>query len=51
MEVNKFNKLLETTELEKIIRMHYSLKISLTSKQLDKILNLKNKKENENWKN
>ena len=51
MAVKEFNELLKTTDLQKIIQMHYSLKISLTSKQLDKVLNLKNKKENENWKN
>lgn len=51
MAVKEFNELLKTTDLQRIIYMHCNLKITLTDKQLDKILNLKNKKEASNWKN
>ena len=51
MAVKEFNELLKTTDLQKIIYMHCNLKINLTDKQLDKILDLKKKKEAENWKN
>lgn len=51
MVVKEFKKLIETTDLQKIIYMHCNLKITLTDKQLDKVLSLKKKKEAECWKN
>lgn len=51
MVVKEFKKLIETTDLQKIIYMHCNWKINLTDKQLDKVLNLKKKKEAEIWKN
>lgn len=50
MAVKEFKELLKTTDLQKIIYMHCNLKINLTDKQLDKVLNLKKKKEAEIWR-
>lgn len=50
MAVKEFNELLKTTDLQKIIYMHCNLKINLTDKQLSKVLDLKKKKEAEQWK-
>lgn len=47
----KLKKLIETTDLQKIIYMHCHLEIDLTDKQLDRILKLKRRKEGELWKN
>ena len=49
MKINEFKKLIETTDLQKIIYMHCFEKITLTDKQLDKILKLKKLKETELW--
>lgn len=51
MAVKEFNELLKTTDLQEIIYMHCFEKITLTDKQLDKVLSLKKKKEAECWKN
>lgn len=51
MAVKEFYKLLKEKDLQEIIYMHCFEKITLTDKQLDKILDLKKKKEAENWKN
>lgn len=51
METKKFNELLKTTNIEKIIRMHYSLKITLSEKQIEKVLKMKSEKEKRSWKN
>lgn len=50
MAVKEFNELLKTTDLQKIIYMHCNLKITLTDKQLNKVLSLKKKKEAEIWR-
>ena len=51
MAVKEFYKLIKEKDLQEIIYMHCNLKINLTDKQLDKILDLKKKKEAEHWKN
>ena len=51
MAVKEFYKLLKEKDLQEIIYMHCFEKITLTEKQLDKVLKLKKKKEAENWKN
>lgn len=51
MVVKEFYKLIKEKDLQDIIYMHCRNEITLTEKQLDKILNLKKKKEAENWKN
>lgn len=50
MSYKKFKELIETTDLQKIIYMHCNLKITLTDRQLDKVLKLKRRKEGELWK-
>lgn len=51
MAVKEFYKLLKEKGLQDIIYMHCRNEITLTDKQLDKILKLKSQKEAENWKN
>jgi len=43
MKNKEFNKLLKTEKPKKIIYMHCFEKIYLTGKQLDKVIDLKNK--------
>ena len=50
MSTKDFSKLLKSANLQKIVYMHCNLKINLTDKQLDKVLDLKKKKEAEQWK-
>lgn len=50
MSTNKFKKLINTENYQKIIGLYTHLKINLTDKQLDRVLKLKNKKEGEQWK-
>lgn len=45
MDKIKFEKLIGTEEPKKIIRMHYNRLINLDSRQLDKVIKLKNKNE------
>lgn len=46
MKIVEFKKLIEKEEPKKIIAMHYTSRVYLTDKQLDIVLNLKDKKEN-----
>ena len=50
MKIADFNKLIKTKSLQDIIYKHCRCEITLTDKQLDKILKLKKKKEAEGWK-
>ena len=50
MSTSKFKELLDTGDYRKIIGLHTHWKINLTNKQLDKVLQLKNKKEGEQWR-
>lgn len=50
MNAKEFKKLLKEKEPKRIIGMYCHLQISLTSRQVDRVLKLKNKKEGELWK-
>lgn len=50
MSTNKFKKLIDTEDYQRIIGLYTHLKINLTNKQLDRVIKLKNKKEQELWK-
>ena len=50
MSTNKFKKLLDTKDYQKIIGLYTHLKINLTDRQLDRVLKLKTKKEGEQWR-
>lgn len=50
MSTKKFKELIETENYQRIIGLYTHLKINLTNKQLDHVINLKNKKEQELWK-
>ena len=50
MSTNKFKKLLDTKDYQKIIGLYTHLKINLTDRQLNRVLKLKTKKEGEQWK-
>lgn len=44
MKVNEFKKLLKKDNPQHILYLHTMLKITLTNKQIDEVLSLKNKK-------
>lgn len=48
MKANLFKKLLKTDNPKHIIYLHCNLKINLTSKQLENVIELKNKKRRRN---
>ena len=50
MKVIEFNQLIKSKKLQDIIYMHCRNEITLTNKQLDKLLTLKKIKETELWK-
>lgn len=50
MSTNKFKKLIDTKDYQKIIGLYTHLKINLTDRQLDRVLKLKKEKEVEVWK-
>lgn len=50
MSTNKFKKLIDTKDYQKIIGLYTHLKINLTDKQLDRVLKLKKEKEGESWR-
>ena len=50
MSTNKFKKLINTENYQKIIGLYTHLKINLTNRQLDRVLKLKKEKEGEVWK-
>lgn len=50
MSTKKFKELIETENYQRIIGLYTHLKINLTNKQLDRVIKLKNKKEQELWK-
>lgn len=50
MSTNKFKKLIDTKDYQKIIGLHTHLKINLTDRQLDRVLKLKKEKEGELWR-
>lgn len=51
MQAKKFKELIAKEDFQKIVYMHCNLKINLTSRQLDKVLKLKNKEKGKLWKN
>lgn len=50
MTTEAFKNLIKEKDLQKIIYMHCRNEITLTAKQLDKILKLKKEKEAKHWK-
>lgn len=50
MSTKKFKELIETENYQRIIGLYTHLKINLTNKQLDRVIKLKNKKEQKLWK-
>ena len=50
MSTNKFKKLIDTEDYQKIIGLYTHLKINLTDRQLNRVLKLKKEKEGEVWK-
>lgn len=42
MRVKEFNKIIKNKKPEEIIRMYYECEISLTNKQLNKVIEIKN---------
>lgn len=50
MSTNKFKKLIDTEDYQKIIGLYTHLKINLTDRQLDRVLKLKKEKEGEVWR-
>lgn len=50
MSTNKFKKLLDTENYQRIIGLYTHLKINLTDRQLDRVLKLKKEKEGELWR-
>ena len=50
MSTNKFKKLIDTKDYQRIIGLYTHLKINLTDRQLDRVLKLKSKKEGEQWR-
>ena len=50
MSTNKFKKLIDTEDYQKIIGLYTHLKINLTDRQLDRVLKLKKEKEGELWR-
>lgn len=50
MSTSKFKRLIETENYQRIIGLYTHLKINLTNKQLDRVIKLKNKKEQKLWK-
>lgn len=42
MRVKEFNKMIKSKKPEEIIRMYYEYEISLTNKQLNKVIEIKN---------
>ena len=49
MSTNKFKKLINTENYQRIIGLYTHLKINLTDRQLDRVLKLKKEKEGELW--
>lgn len=50
MSTNKFKKLIDTEDYQRIIGLYTHLKINLTDRQLDRVLKLKKEKEGELWR-
>lgn len=50
MSTNKFKKLIDIKDYQKIIGLYTHLKINLTDRQLDRVLKLKKEKEGELWR-
>lgn len=50
MSTSKFKRLIATEDYQRIIGLYTHLKINLTNKQLDRVIKLKNKKEQKLWK-
>ena len=50
MSTNKFKKLIDTKDYQKIICLYTHLKINLTDRQLNRVLKLKKEKEGELWR-
>lgn len=50
MSTNKFKKLINTENYQRIIGLYTHLKINLTDRQLNQVLKLKKEKEGEVWK-
>lgn len=50
MSTNKFKKLIDTKDYQKIIGLYTHFKINLTDRQLDRVLKLKKEKEGESWR-
>lgn len=50
MRADKFKELIENEKPERIIGKYTHLKISLTERQLERVLKIKNEKEGEQWK-